>query len=88
MKRQNVIPLATVGLAAAVALPACSRSGPPIPQHTSADYDAALTAVVNPSTHTGGTIIFDNNTVPDSTDPGNTYYATPGTPPGCTGGRW
>ena len=75
MKRQNVIPLATVGLAAALALPACSGSGPPSAQHTSAAYDAALTAVVNPSTHTGGTIIVDNNTVPDSTDPGNTYYA-------------
>jgi|SRR5215472_3708264 len=75
MKRHNVMPLAAAGLAAVVALPACSGSGPPIPQQTPAGYDAALNAVVNPSAHRGGTIIFDNNTVPDSTDPGNTYYA-------------
>jgi peptide/nickel transport system substrate-binding protein len=75
MKRQTVIPLATVGLAAALALPACSGSGTPSPRQTSAGYDAALNAVVNPSAHRGGTIIFDNSTAPDSTDPGNTYYA-------------
>jgi len=75
MKRQSAIPLAVLGLAAALALPACSGSGQPGPQHTSAGYDAALNAVVNPSTHRGGTIIFDNSAAPDSTDPGNTYYA-------------
>ena len=73
MKRQNVIPLAAAGLAAALALPACSGSGTPIARQTSARYDAALNAVVNPSAHRGGTIVFDNNSVPDSTDPGNTY---------------
>jgi len=31
--------------------------------------------VVNPSTHKGGTIVFDNSSAPDSTDAGNTYYA-------------
>ena len=75
MKRQTVIPLAAVGLAAALAVSACSGGGSPIPQQTSAGYNAALGAVVNPSAHRGGTIIFDNSTAPDSTDPGNTYYA-------------
>jgi peptide/nickel transport system substrate-binding protein len=75
VKRQSTIPLAAAGLAAALALSACDGSGQPNPQHTSAGYDAALNAVVNPSTHTGGTIIFDSSTAPDSTDPGNTYYA-------------
>jgi peptide/nickel transport system substrate-binding protein len=56
-----------------LALSACS-DGTPIPQQTSAGYDAALNAVVNPSPHRGGTIIFDNSVTPDSTDPGNTYY--------------
>jgi peptide/nickel transport system substrate-binding protein len=31
--------------------------------------------VANASSHKGGTIIFDYSTVPDSTDPGNTYHA-------------
>ena len=75
MKRHNVMPLAAAGLAAVVALPTCSGSGPPIPQQTPAGYDAALNAVVNPSARQGGTIIFDNSAAPDSTDPGNTYYA-------------
>ena len=75
MKRHSVIPLAAVGLAAAVALPACSDGGQSSPQRAPAGYDAALHAVVNPSAHRGGTIIFDNSSVPDSTDPGNTYYA-------------
>jgi peptide/nickel transport system substrate-binding protein len=42
---------------------------------SSAGYNAALTKVVNPSTHKGGTIIYDNSSAPDSTDAGNTYYA-------------
>jgi peptide/nickel transport system substrate-binding protein len=75
MKRQSAILLAALGLAAALALSACNGSGQPGPQHTSAAYDTALRAVVNPSAHRGGTIIFDNSASPDSTDPGNTYYA-------------
>ncbi len=31
--------------------------------------------MVNPSTAKGGTINFGNSSAPDSTDPGNTYYA-------------
>ena len=31
--------------------------------------------MVNPSTHKGGTIVYDNSSGPDSTDAGNTYYA-------------
>ena len=38
-------------------------------------FDGALHAVVNPSDRTGGTIVFDSSSSPDSTDPGNTYYA-------------
>ena len=31
--------------------------------------------MVNPSTHTGGTITYAESSIPDSFDPGNTYYA-------------
>ncbi len=42
---------------------------------TSAGFNAAITKVVNPSTHKGGTLTFGDSSTPDSTDPGNTYYA-------------
>ena len=42
---------------------------------TGPSYGQAITSVVNPSTAKGGTITFDLTNVPDSTDPGNTYYA-------------
>jgi ABC-type transport system substrate-binding protein/serine/threonine protein kinase len=54
---------------------------------TGAGYDAALTRVVNPSDHSGGTLTLAAAGLPDSFDPGNTYqtwiwdfsrlYATP-----------
>jgi peptide/nickel transport system substrate-binding protein len=57
-----------------LALAACSGSKPSS-WDTSGGYNAALNAVANASSHKGGTIIFDYSTVPDSTDPGNTYHA-------------
>jgi peptide/nickel transport system substrate-binding protein len=36
--------------------------------------NAAVTGIVSPSDKTGGTITFANSDVPDSFDPGNTYY--------------
>ena len=57
-----------------LAIAACS-GGKPGPRETSEGYNAALNAVVNASSHKGGTIIFDHSTVPDSADPGNTYHA-------------
>jgi peptide/nickel transport system substrate-binding protein len=75
MKRKIVIPFFAAGVAAALGLAACGGSSKPTPQNTSAGYNAAINSVVNPSTKTGGTIVFDNSSTPDSTDPGNTYYA-------------
>ena len=40
----------------------------------SVGYGAAISSVINPSAHKGGTIIYDNSSPPESTDPGNTYY--------------
>jgi peptide/nickel transport system substrate-binding protein len=57
-----------------LAMAACS-GGIPGPRETSGGYNAALNAVVNASSHKGGTIVFDYSTAPDSTDPGNTYHA-------------
>jgi peptide/nickel transport system substrate-binding protein len=42
---------------------------------TSTKFNQAITSAVNPSSHKGGTIVYDNSSAPDSTDAGNTYYA-------------
>ena len=57
---------------AVLAAAACGGSKPAA-GNGSAGYNAALSAVVNPSGHRGGTIIFEATNPPDSTDPGNTY---------------
>jgi peptide/nickel transport system substrate-binding protein len=74
MKRRSTILLAAAGVAAALVLAACGGSSKPGPEETLAGYNAGLSAVVNPSSHAGGTVVFDNSSTPDSTDPGNTYY--------------
>jgi peptide/nickel transport system substrate-binding protein len=75
MKRHKSFALAAIGVAAVVGLAACggTPTTTPSPQSTPG-YSAAINAVVSPSSHRGGTIDFDNSSVPDSTDPGNTYY--------------
>ena len=37
-------------------------------------YNAGITGVVNPSEQTGGTVVYQLSSTPDSMDPGNTYY--------------
>jgi peptide/nickel transport system substrate-binding protein len=71
VRTRNLIAL-IAAVTAVLALADCSSSAPAA-GNASAEYDAALNAVVNPSGYRGGTIIFDNSGVPDSTDPGNTY---------------
>jgi peptide/nickel transport system substrate-binding protein len=63
---------ALIAAMAVFALAACEGSAPGA-GNAPAGYDAALTSVVNPSAHKGGTIVFDDSGTPDSTDPGNTY---------------
>jgi peptide/nickel transport system substrate-binding protein len=83
MKRRKIFAATAVGAAAALLISACSSSGS---NSTSGSnnttttpgtvaFNAGLTSVVNPSTHKGGTLTFDNSSTPDSFDPGNTYYA-------------
>jgi peptide/nickel transport system substrate-binding protein len=63
---------------AALALAACSSStsttsGGPTP---ATGFNAGVTHVMNPSSQKGGTLNFASSAgIPDSTDPGNTYYA-------------
>jgi peptide/nickel transport system substrate-binding protein len=76
MNRRNGFALWAIGVAVAVGLPACGGAPATMPSpQSAARYSAAINAVVNPSSHKGGTIDFNNSSVPDSTDPGNTYYA-------------
>ena len=81
MSRYRTMGLAAIGAAAALVVAACGGSsggggtsgggG----SSTAAGFNAAVTKVINPSSHKGGTIIYDNSSAPDSTDAGNTYYA-------------
>jgi peptide/nickel transport system substrate-binding protein len=81
MRRPRTIGLAALGAAAALALAACgggssgSGSGGSGGSSSSPTFNAAVTKVVNPSSHKGGTLTFGDSSTPDSTDPGNTYYA-------------
>src|SRR5215471_5040349 len=82
MQRRRTMCLAAIGAAGALALAACSSSsstgggggGGGAPAATG--FNAGVTHVVNPSSHKGGTLNFASSAaIPDSTDPGNTYYA-------------
>ena len=80
MRRYRATGLAAVGAVVALVAAACggssggsgsgSGSG-----SSSAKFNTAINSVVNPSSHKGGTIVYDNSSAPDSTDAGNTYYA-------------
>src|SRR5690349_51728 len=63
-----------IASAAVFALAACEGSAAGA-GYATAGCGAGLISVVNPSTHKGGTIIFEDSGTPDSTDPGNTYSA-------------
>jgi peptide/nickel transport system substrate-binding protein len=83
MSRYRTTGLAAAGAAlVALVAAACggssgggSGSGSGSGSSSAAGFNAAVTQVVNPSTHKGGTITYDNSSAPDSTDAGNTYYA-------------
>jgi peptide/nickel transport system substrate-binding protein len=77
MQRRRIIGVTAFGAVAALALAACSSSGTSGGGSSSATgFDAGVTQVVNPSSHKGGTLNFASSAaIPDSTDPGNTYYA-------------
>jgi peptide/nickel transport system substrate-binding protein len=75
MTRRGFTGLATIGAVATLALAACGGGSSSGGGGTAAGFSAAVTGVVNPSSHKGGTLSFGFSSTPDSTDPGNTYYA-------------
>ena len=74
MKRRSKMSLVAAAVATALTLVSCGGSSAG-GGRSARGFDGALHAVVNPSDRTGGTIVFDSSSSPDSTDPGNTYYA-------------
>ena len=74
MKRHKAFGLAAIAAAAALGLGACGGGGQAAGP-AKAGYNAGVDAVVRPSDATGGIIVFNSSSVPDSTDPGDTYYA-------------
>jgi peptide/nickel transport system substrate-binding protein len=77
MKRRSTIGLVGFSAVAALGLAACGGSSttPSTSAPSATTYNQGVTSIVHPSTHKGGTMIFDLTNVPDSFDPGNTYYA-------------
>ena len=81
MKRRGTLATATAAALAALVVTACSSGtstsgGGSSPGSSSANFfNKGITQVMNPSTHKGGTLVFDDHANPDSFDPGNTYYA-------------
>ena len=75
MNKHKATGLAAVAAAAAVGLGACGSEAGETAAPSTAGYNAGINATVRESSATGGAVIFNNSSVPDSTDPGNTYYA-------------
>src|SRR5262249_19251399 len=88
MRRRSTIAVTAVAAMAALVISACSSSGTSSPSTGNSSgsgggagagaapaFTAGLSSIVNPSTHKGGTLTFDDSNTPDSFDGGNTYYA-------------
>jgi peptide/nickel transport system substrate-binding protein len=77
MRRRRTIGLAALGAGFSLVLAACGGGGGGGGGGTTStvSFNEAVTKVVNPSSHKGGTITFGMSSTPDSFDPGNTYYA-------------
>ncbi|WP_367320677.1 ABC transporter substrate-binding protein [Streptomyces sp. HUAS ZL42] len=75
MRRSALAAVAAIG-SASLLLAACSKADDNTDNGTkSAGANAATKDVVNASTAKGGTVTYELSDVPDSFDPGNTYYA-------------
>ncbi|MET9735321.1 ABC transporter substrate-binding protein [Streptomyces sp. NPDC006458] len=77
MRRSALAAVAAIGSVSLV-LAGCSKADDDKDngdKSKGAGANAATTGVVNASTQTGGTVTYEYSDVPDSFDPGNTYYA-------------
>ncbi|MGW1463676.1 ABC transporter substrate-binding protein [Streptomyces sp. NPDC002308] len=76
MRRSSLAAVAALG-SVTLLLAGCSKAddGKSDGEIKSAGADAATKDVVNASTEKGGTVTYAMSDVPDSFDPGNTYYA-------------
>ncbi|MGC0374663.1 ABC transporter substrate-binding protein [Streptomyces sp. SAI-229] len=76
MRRSALAAVAAIG-SASLLLSACSKADDNSDSNgkKSAEANAATKGVVNASTQKGGTVTYEYSDVPDSFDPGNTYYA-------------
>ncbi|MEU9589713.1 ABC transporter substrate-binding protein [Streptomyces sp. NPDC048219] len=76
MRRSALAAVAAIG-SASLLLSACSKADDNSDNNgkNSAEANAATKGVVNASTQKGGTVTYEYADVPDSFDPGNTYYA-------------
>ncbi|MDQ0833538.1 MULTISPECIES: ABC transporter substrate-binding protein [Streptomyces] len=76
MRRSGLAAIAAIG-SVSLLLAGCSKADDNNTDKggKSAGADAATKGVVNASTQKGGTVTYEYSDVPDSFDPGNTYYA-------------
>jgi peptide/nickel transport system substrate-binding protein len=74
MKRRNLIGIALAGVGVTL-LAACGGGSSSGASGGANGYSAGNTSVVNASSAAGGTLTYGITNAPDSTDPGNFYYA-------------
>ncbi|MFG2718215.1 ABC transporter substrate-binding protein [Streptomyces sp. NPDC048416] len=74
MRRSALAAIAVIG-SASMLLAGCSKADSSSDNGKSAGVNAATKGVVNASDKKGGTLTYELSDVPDSFDPGNTYYA-------------
>lgn len=74
MRRSALAAVAAIG-SASLLLAGCSKADDNKDTPKAAGANAATKSVVNASDKKGGTVTYEMSDVPDSFDPGNTYYA-------------
>lgn len=74
MKTRRVTAAAASVLALSLGAAACGGGGGNNSNGGNAKKDTALNSIVNASSKKGGTVRYEHSDVPDSLDPGNTYY--------------